>query len=166
MFKSVWSDNNKCWSFGKFHKSRRNVSRMFEEHSTNVCFKNIPRISREYYKVMKIILEVKKFKKLFCGQPPLLQYFFGLYWNRFTFRAMFWKGSYLSLIAGKNFRKHNIIIIIINLLCQVFHISVSSAQPEMFVIARFFDIMQSDNVLQKCLNCRYRGSASLLRRII
>ena len=24
---------------------------------------------------MKIFLEVKKFKKLFCGQPPLLQYF-------------------------------------------------------------------------------------------
>ena len=29
------------------------------------CFKNIPRISLEYCKVMKIFLEVKKFKKLF-----------------------------------------------------------------------------------------------------
>ena len=31
----------------------------------NVCFKNIPRIFPEYYKVIKIFLEVKKFNKLF-----------------------------------------------------------------------------------------------------
>ena len=33
----------------------------------NVCFKNVPRISPEYWKVVKIFLEVKKFKNLFCG---------------------------------------------------------------------------------------------------
>ena len=46
---------------------------MFQGHSRNVpqirifCFKNIPRISLEYYKVMKILLEIRNFKKLFCG---------------------------------------------------------------------------------------------------
>ena len=33
----------------------------------NVCFKNIPSISPEDSKVMKIFLEVKKIKKLFYG---------------------------------------------------------------------------------------------------
>ena len=40
------------------NSSRSNVSRIFEEHSTNVCF----------YKVMKIILEVKKFNCCFVGE--------------------------------------------------------------------------------------------------
>ena len=43
---------------------------IFPEYSRNIpnfCFKNIPRISPEYCKVMKIFLEVKKFKKMFCG---------------------------------------------------------------------------------------------------
>ena len=39
--KSVWFDINKCWSFGKFQQSQSNVSRVFEEHSTDVCLKNI-----------------------------------------------------------------------------------------------------------------------------
>ena len=65
--KNLWFDNNKCWSFGKFHKTRSNFSRIFEKHSKNVCFKNIPRISPEYCGIMKIFLEVKKFKKRFCG---------------------------------------------------------------------------------------------------
>ena len=34
--------------------SSSNHEAIFEEHSTNVCFKNIPRISLEYCKVMKI----------------------------------------------------------------------------------------------------------------
>ena len=38
----------------------------------------------------------------------------------------------------------------------------SSAQRLIFVIARVFDIMQFDNMLQKC----YRGSSSLSTRII
>ena len=33
----------------------------------SVCFKNIPRISREYCKAVKIFLGFKKFKKIFCG---------------------------------------------------------------------------------------------------
>ena len=46
---------------------------MFQGHSRNVpkirtfCFENIPRISLEYYKVMKILLEIRNFKKIFCG---------------------------------------------------------------------------------------------------
>ena len=49
---------------------RSNVSRIFEEHSTNVYFKNVPRISLEYCKVTKTILEVKKFKRdCFLGYP-------------------------------------------------------------------------------------------------
>ena len=114
--KSVWFDNKKFWFFGKFQQSRSNVSRIFEEHSTNVCFKNIPRITPQYCKVTKIFLKVKKFKKLFCGlscedlnieilmQTPLLQYFSELYWNCFTIRVIFWKGSYRFLTAGKNFK--------------------------------------------------------------
>ena len=31
------------------------------------CFKNFPRISSEYCKVLKIFLEVKKFRKWICG---------------------------------------------------------------------------------------------------
>ena len=65
--KSLWFYNNKCWSFIKFQWSRSNVFRVFKEDSTNVCFKNIPRISPEYCKVMRIFLEVKKLKKMFCG---------------------------------------------------------------------------------------------------
>ena len=45
---------------------------------------------------------------------------------------------------------HNIIIIL-NLFPQVFNVSVSSAQRQIFVIARVFDIMQFDNMLQKRL---------------
>ena len=56
----------KCLSFGEFQKSQSNVSRIFKEPSTDVCFKNISRISLEYCKVMKKSLEVKKLKKLFC----------------------------------------------------------------------------------------------------
>ena len=35
---------------------RANVSRICEEHSTNFCFKSIPRISPEYCKVKFLIL--------------------------------------------------------------------------------------------------------------
>ena len=52
-----------------------------------------------------------------------------------------------------------------NLFCQVFNVSVSSAQRQIFVIARVFDIMQFD-MLQKCFNCSYRGSTSLPTRNI
>ena len=52
-----------------------------------------------------------------------------------------------------------------NIFPQVFNVSVSSAQRQIFVIALAFDIMQFDNMLQKCFNCSYRGSTSLPTRI-
>ena len=39
-------------------------------------------------------------------------------------------------------------------------------QRQVFVIARVFEIMQFDNVLQKCFSSSYRGSLSLLKRVI
>ena len=43
----------------------------------------------------------------------------------------------------------------------------SSAQQQIFVTVRVFDIMQFDNMLQKCFNTiKYRGSTSLLTTII
>ena len=42
----------------------------------------------------------------------------------------------------------------------------SSAQRQIFVNARVFDIMQFGNMLQKCLNYSYRGSTSLPTRIM
>ena len=54
--KSIWFDDNKCWSFGKFQSLEDSVSRIFEEHSRNFCFKNIPRISPEYCKIMNMFL--------------------------------------------------------------------------------------------------------------
>ena len=62
--KSVWFDNNKCRSFAKFQWSQSNVTRVFEEHSMNFCFKNILRISPEYFNVMEIFLWSQKVKKL------------------------------------------------------------------------------------------------------
>ena len=41
-----------------------NVSRIFEEHSTNVCFENIQKISPENCNDMEIFLEVKKVEKI------------------------------------------------------------------------------------------------------
>ena len=61
--KSVWFDDEKCWSCGKFQQSQSNVSRIFEEHSTNFYFKNIPRISPQYCNVMKKFL----WSQTFCG---------------------------------------------------------------------------------------------------
>ena len=58
------------------------------------------------------------------------------------------------------------IIIIINLFRHVFNVSVSSTQRQIFVIARVFDILQFDNMLQKYFNYIYRGSTSLATRII
>ena len=42
----------------------------------------------------------------------------------------------------------------------------SSAQQQIFEIARIFDIMQFDNMLEKFFNCIYRSSTSLPTRII
>ena len=72
--KNVWFDDNKCWSLGKFQWSQSNVSRIFEEYSTNFCFKNIPRISSEYYKVMRNVGDPVKVL-ISAGSLP--------YWNVF-----------------------------------------------------------------------------------
>ena len=123
---------------------------------------------------MKIFLEVKKFKKLFCG----------LSCENFNIGSVLSCNVFLNVIETvlllelcfekvhndpwqlvKISRYHNIIIIIINLFFQVFNVSVSSAQRQIFVIARVFDIMQFD-MLQKYFNCSYRGSTSLPMRII
>ena len=67
--KSVWFGNNKCWPFCKCQYSRSNVSRIFEEYATNVCFKNIPRISPEYYKLWKYFWKSKSSKNWLVGYP-------------------------------------------------------------------------------------------------
>ena len=38
------------------NRKASDVPRIFEEYSTNFCFKNIPKIFPEYCKVMKIFL--------------------------------------------------------------------------------------------------------------
>ena len=43
---------------------------------------------------------------------------------------------------------HNIIVIIINNLCQIFNVSACSEERKIFVITSVFDIMQFDNMLQ------------------
>ena len=53
-----------------------------------------------------------------------------------------------------------------NIFPQVFNVSASSAQRQIFEITLAFDIMQFDNMLQKCFNCSYCGSTSLPTRII
>ena len=68
------------------------------------------------------------------------------------------------LTAGKNFKKHNIIVIVVNLFRQVFNVLVSSAQRHFFA-ARVLDIMQFDNMLQKYFNFSYRGSTPLPIRV-
>ena len=88
-----------------------------------------------------------------------------LYWNLVKFRVMFWKGSHWSWQLVKVSKSHNLIIIIINLFHQVLNVSMRSAQRYIFLIARVFDIRQFD-MLQKCFNCSYRGSMSLLTRIV
>ena len=123
--------------------SQNSVSRIFEEHATNFCFKNIPRISLEYYKVIKMFLWSQKAERIVLVSYPVkfvilsvssLECFSELYWNHFSFREMFSKGSYRCLTAGKKITIsttllsiHNMIIVIINLFCQVINISVCSA---------------------------------------
>ena len=117
---------------------------------------------------MKLFLEVTKFKKLFCGSS----------YEIFNIGSLLSCNAFLNLIEtvlhfafdprqlGKISKQHNIIIIIINLFCQAFNISVSSTQLDIFVIVRVFDTMQFDNMLQKCFNCTYHGYTSLPTRII
>ena len=71
--KNVWFDKNKCWSFGKFQQSQSNICRIFEEHSTNFCFKNIPSIFPGIlygYIVRNIVfMKSKSVKIWFMGYP-------------------------------------------------------------------------------------------------
>ena len=59
-----------------------------------------------------------------------------------------------------------VVIIIINVFCQMLNVSVSSAHQKVFAITHTFGIMQFDKTLQKFFNCSFRGSTSLLTRII
>ena len=147
--KSVWFDINKCWSFGKSQYSQNNVSRVFEEHSTNFYFKNTP---RNIVRLWKYFFEVKKFKKLFCE----------LFCEIFNIGSLFSWNVFLNIIETVSI--HNSIIIIINLFRQVFNVSVCSAGQKIFVIACVFDIMQFDK-LQNFFNCSSRSSTSLPTRI-
>ena len=105
--KSLWFGNE------IFLANSSNHEVMFSEYSRNISQMFVSKIFPRYPRniVMKF-LEVKKFKKLFCGLScenfntgSLLScnVFTELYWNCFTFRVMFWKGSHWSLIAGKKF---------------------------------------------------------------
>ena len=123
---------------------------------------------------MEIFLEVKMFKNLFCGLScenfnidSLLScnVFLNVIETVLVFELCFEKVHNDPWQLVKISRYHNIIIIIINLFLQVFNVSVSSAQRQIFVIPRVFDIMQLD-ILQKCFNYSYRGSTSLPTRII
>ena len=49
---------------------------------------------------------------------------------------------------------------------QVSNVSLSSTQRQIFVIARVFDIVLFDNILQKRFDCIYHGSTLLPTRII
>ena len=111
---------------------------------------------------MKILLEIQKYKKLFWGlscedfnnwQSLLLQCFSELYWNRFTFRVMFWKGSHRSLTAVKNFKRAQHYYNHYKSVPSGIHVSVSTAQLRIFLIARV--IMHFENTLQKCFNFSY-----------
>ena len=53
-----------------------------------------------------------------------------------------------------------------NLFPQVFNVSVSSTQRQIFLITRVFGTMQFESMLQKRFSCSYRGETSLPMRII
>ena len=49
---------------GKFQQSQSNAFRLFQEHSKNICLKDIPRISLEYHNVIKMFLWSQKIRKI------------------------------------------------------------------------------------------------------
>ena len=53
-----------CWQIPVITKQC--FQNIFEEHSTNLCFQNIPKISPEYCKVTEIFLWSHEIKILFC----------------------------------------------------------------------------------------------------
>ena len=70
------------------------------------------------------------------------------------------------MTAGKNFKRAQDYYNHYKSFRQVFDVSVSTAQRQFFVIAHIFEIMQFDNMLQKCFNYSYGGSTSLPTSII
>ena len=79
---------------------------------------------------------------------------------------MFSKASHQPWQLVKISKLHKIIINFINFFSQVFDVSVSSAHRQIFVIARIFNIMQFDNMLEKSFTCSCRGSTSFPTRIV
>ena len=138
---------------------------MFPEYSRNIPRISVSKLFQGYprhivnifrsQKVQKIVLWVILWK--FC--------FSELYWAVSHLEQCFEKVRINPWQLVKISKEHNIIIIIINLFRQVFNVSVSSTQRQIFVIARVFDIMQFD-MLQKFFNCSHCGSTSLPTRII
>ena len=61
---SLWFDDNKCWSLGKFQS-------MFPEYSKNIPWISVSKTSQGYPRniimLWKYFYEVKKFGKFFCG---------------------------------------------------------------------------------------------------
>ena len=113
---------------------------MFPGYSRNIPQIYVSKIFQRYPR--NIIRLWKCFCEVILGCPmkflilavSSLECFFEFYWDHFSFRVMFWKGSYRCLTAGKKVKirrtslsVHNMIIIIINLFSQVINISVRSA---------------------------------------
>ena len=134
---------------------------MFPEYSRNIpqifvskIFQGYPRNIAKLWKYFK---KSKSWKNCFVGYPVTililavssLASFSELYWNCFTFRVRFEMVHIDPLQLVKISKQHTIIIIIINLFCRVFNVSMSSELRQIFVIARVFDIMQIDNILYK-----------------
>ena len=117
---------------------RMSVSKIFQGYSRNNIFRG--------QKIQKIVLSVILWK-LWYWQSLFLQCFSELYWNRFTSKVMIWKGSHRSLTAGKNFKIAQNYYKHYRSFPSGIYVSVSSAQRQIFVIARTFDIMQFDNML-------------------
>ena len=118
---------------------------------------------------MKMFLWSQKAERIVLVSYPVkflilsvssLECFSELYWNHFSFREMFSKGSYRCLTAGKKITIsttllsiHNMIIVIINLFCQVINISVCSGYG---FTAFDFNPLQFDHMLHFFFNCSYR----------
>ena len=89
---------------------------IFPEYSRNMPRMSVLKIFQGYpqniVKLWKYFYKSKSSKNAFVDylvkiwnwQSFLSQCFSELYWNRFTFRVMLWKGSHRPLTAGKNFK--------------------------------------------------------------
>ena len=96
--------------------SFNNQKVIFPEYSRNIPQISVSKIVKGYprniIRLWKCFCEVKKFKKLFCALSCEIlifavsshECFSELYWNHFSFRAIFWKVSYRFLTAGRKIK--------------------------------------------------------------